>query len=106
MGTRIVEVALPNGATTLVRAVEVDPAGATKAGWREKFDLEEVVGALEGLSQAVKAALTKVAPQKVTLEFGIELAIKSGKLTGMVVEGQGRGTLVVTLEWSHAPAQP
>jgi hypothetical protein len=36
----------------------------------------------------------------VTVELAIELAVKSGKLTGLVVDGEGKGALTVTLEWN------
>lgn len=98
MNSRIVEVSLPNGATALVRAV--DAGGATKTNALSKFDFDDVGRTLEGLAEAVKASLVKVAPKKVTVELGVELAVKSGKLTGLLVEGEGSGSLKVTLEWS------
>jgi hypothetical protein len=33
------------------------------------------------------------------VELGLELAVKSGRLTGLLVEGAGSGSLKVTLEW-------
>jgi len=102
MGTRIVEVDLPNGATALVRATEVDGGGATKTGVADRFDVGSVVATLEGLSQALKDGLRKAAPSKVTVELGVELVVKAGKLTGLIVEGEGKGSLTVTLEWEGA----
>jgi len=101
MERRVVEVELPNGARALVRAVDVDgvSGGATKTSARSVFDFREVTGALEGLAQGVQEAVAKVTPDKVTLELGLELVVKSGKLTGLLVEGQGTGSLTVTLEW-------
>jgi hypothetical protein len=104
--TRVVEVELPNGATTLVRAVEVEGIGATKTGLRDKFKFDEVAETLEGITDAIKATLDKVAPGRVTVELGIELALKSGKLTALIVEGEGRGALTVTLEWERDHKQP
>jgi hypothetical protein len=89
---RVIEVGLPNGASVLVRAVDVDGgAGATKTGRASKFDFGDVAGTLEGLSSAVKASLVHAAPDKVTVELGIELAVKSGALTALGGGGrQGR----------------
>ena len=101
MDTRVVEVELPNGATTLVRAVEVEGIGATKTALRDKFKFDEVAETLEGITDAIKATLAKVSPDKVTVELGIELALKAGQLTALIVEGGGRGALTVTLEWGH-----
>jgi hypothetical protein len=74
---------------------------ATKTGFKDKFDFDEVAGTLEGLSDSLKTALSKATPDKVTVELGIELALKAGKLTSLIVEGEGKGALTVTLEWQH-----
>jgi hypothetical protein len=84
LDTRVVEVALPNGTTALVRVVDVE-GGATKTGFKDKFDLDEVAGTLEGLSDSLKSALSKAAPDRITVEYGIELALKAGKLTSLIV---------------------
>ena len=34
--------------------------------------------------------MEKVTPSKTTVELGIELAVKNGKLTGLIVEGEAR----------------
>ena len=57
----IVEVELPNGATALVTARQLDGGGATKTGVG-RLDLDSVSKTLEGVAEAVKAGLTKAAP--------------------------------------------
>jgi hypothetical protein len=107
VAVRVVEVVLPNKAVALVRATDLDGDGqaAEKVGWRDAFDFEGVSGALEGIAQAVCSGLEKVTPSKTTVELGIELAVKNGKLTGLIVEGDARASLKVTLEWGgHAEA--
>lgn len=101
MAVRVVEVVLPNKAVALVRAVDLDEGGqvAEKVGWRDVFDFEGVSGTLEGLAHAVRSGLEKVTPSKTTVELGIELAVKNGKLTGLIVEGDSKASLKVTLEW-------
>jgi hypothetical protein len=105
LDTRIVEVALPNGTTALVRAVDVEGVGATKTSFKDKFDFADVAATLEGLSDSLKSSLAKAAPDKVTVELGIELALKSGMLTALIVDGEANGALTVTLEWEHDSAQ-
>ena len=102
MAVRIVEVMLPNKTVALVRAVNLDDGGgqvAEKVGWKGVFDFEGVSGTMEGIAQAVRSGLEKVTPSKTTVEFGIELAVKNGKLTGLIVEGDASASLKVTLEW-------
>lgn len=105
MAVRVVEVVLPNKAVALVRAVDLDEGGrvAEKVGWRDVFDFEGVSGTLEGIAQAVRSGLEKVTPTKTTVELGIELAVKNGKLTGLIVEGDAKASLKVTLEWGGQP---
>jgi hypothetical protein len=109
VAVRVVEVLLPNKAVALVRAADLDVEGggqvAEKVGWRDVFDFDGVSGTLEGIAQAVRSGLEKVTPSKTTVELGIELAVKNGKLTGLVVEGDASASLKVTLEWGgQAPA--
>lgn len=102
MGAKVIVVELPNGATALVRATEpeVDGGGAEKvAAWPERFSFTDVAATLEGLAQAVRDAVDRVKPDKVSVTLSIELVVKSGKLTGLIVEGGGTGSLGVTLEW-------
>jgi hypothetical protein len=98
MDRSIVEVEFPNGVTALVQVIDAG-GGAAKVARVGKPDLSAVMGALEGMSLAVKSALAKAAPDKVSVEFGLELAMKSGALTAMFVDGQANGSLRVTLEW-------
>jgi hypothetical protein len=101
----VVEVVLPNKTVALVRVAELDEAEgpAEKVGWRDTFDLDQVSGTLEGIAQAIRSGLDKVKPSKTTVELGIQLAVKNGKLTGMLVEGQAHASLKVTLEWGAEP---
>jgi hypothetical protein len=106
MAGRVVEVVLPNRTVALVQAADLDEAGgpAEKVGWKDTFDFEQVSGTLEGIAQAVRSGLDKVRPSKTTVELGIQLAVKNGKLTGMLVEGQAQTSLKVTLEWAAEPS--
>lgn len=102
--SRIVEVVLPNGAVALVRAVDVDGGGAIKTNFQDRFNVGELTETLEGWSTAIKAALSKASPDKVSVALGFEVALKSGKLTALLVEGQGKASLSVTMEWSGGAA--
>jgi hypothetical protein len=106
MASRVVEVVLPNKAVALVRAADLDEGGqvAEKVGWKDTFDFADVSKTLEGIAEAIRSGLEKVTPSKTTVELGIELAVKNGKLTGLLVEGGGKASLKVTLEWAKEPS--
>jgi hypothetical protein len=101
MESTIVEVNLPNGGTALVQARQVDGAGATKTGFG-KLDFAGVAKTLEGVAESIHGALAKAAPSKVSVELGLELAVKSGVLVGLVVDGESTASLTVTLEWERS----
>ncbi|MEG3439686.1 CU044_2847 family protein [Pannus brasiliensis CCIBt3594] len=63
------------------------------------FDFQDVADTIEAITQSIAATIEKVKPKKATVEFGVEVAVKSGKLTALIVEGQGKGNLKITLEW-------
>ncbi len=95
------EMDLPNGSTALARVAAVDGVGAVKTAAMPKFDFGDIARTLEGIAEAIKEGLVKAAPDKVTVVLGLELAVKNGKLSGLLVEGEGRGSLGVTLEWTE-----
>jgi hypothetical protein len=43
----------------------------------------------------------KAAPRKVSVELGLELAVKSGVLVGLIVNGDTSASLTVTMEWER-----
>lgn len=96
----VVEVKLPNGAVALVQARQVGGGGATKTALG-RLDFDGVAATLEGVTEAVRAAVAKAAPSRVSVELGIELAVKSGALVGLIVDGESKGSLTVTLEWER-----
>ena len=99
MTSRVVEVELGEGAVALVRATELDGGGAQKVAWQDKFDFEGVRATLNAVTRSLRSALDDAKPTRASVELGVELVIKSGKLTGLVVDGEGKGSLRVTLEW-------
>jgi len=101
---QIVELRLPNGSAALARVDQIG-GGAEKTGASvPSFDFKEIGATLEGLAQTLQGALAKAAPDKVKVELGLELTVKSGKLTGLLVEGGGKGSLGITLEWGSETA--
>jgi len=60
---------------------------------------EDVEESISRTAKLVQKSLSHVDAKKLTVEFGLELMLKSGKITSFLVEGEGKGSLKVTLEW-------
>jgi hypothetical protein len=99
---RVVEVRLPNGTVAFVRATDLDEGVADQAPWTGQFDFEHIAGTLEGLAESIRAAVDKAKPSTTRVELGVELAVTSGKLVGLIVDGESKGALTVALEWHRA----
>lgn len=104
MPDKVVEIELPNGATAFAHVNEVQGVGAKKTTSLSKFKFDEVGRTLAGVADSIKDALEKAAPDTVTVELGLELTVKNGVLSGMIAQGQGKGSLVVTLGWGGGSA--
>jgi Trypsin-co-occurring domain 1 len=94
-----VPIQLPNGS---VVKVEVASTGREDVSFDVK-QFQPIADAIEGVVQMIATPIQKVKPTKVTVKFGMELAIESGQLTAVIVKGSGKGSgkgnLEITLEW-------
>jgi len=99
--TTIVEVELPDGNVTYVEARLTDPGGDVAAG-HGRYTLEDsaktVVQAADLLLRAIRESLDE-APSRTEVEFGIKLAIKSGRLVSFLAEAGAEASLAVKLSW-------
>ncbi|GAA2632245.1 CU044_2847 family protein [Actinomadura fulvescens] len=102
--TEIVELELPDGGVIAVRAERVGPRG-TNIGLKETLSFSAVSSALRGIAADVHQAVQAVQPDVAEVEFGLELAVKNSKLMCMLVDGEGKATLRVRLEWNGGAGQ-
>lgn len=108
---KFVPVQLENGVTIKVEASSFDEFIDESGGGTGEVvqgevsavldHLKDVKDAIEGISQTVKSSLDKAKPSKAIIQFGIELGYESGQLTAMIVKGQGKANLNITLEWNY-----
>ncbi len=92
----LIPVKLANGAKIRVAATML--GGEEDVAFRLP-SFEEVTNTIEGIASSLNAALEKVKPKKASVEFGLEVAMESGKLTSLLVDSSGTATLKITLEW-------
>lgn len=84
--------------------VEVDDAGGpTTIRDEGPLSFDGVRATVEGIAAELAQVWQKVKPSEASVAFGLKLTAKSGKLTGLVVEGGGEASLTVTLTWKPPP---
>jgi hypothetical protein len=100
----IVEVTLPNGQPILAQ-VHIAPGetGLRDVGLRDELSFSGVSATVKEVASnvltALMSSLEKEKPNDVSIEFGVSLAVKSGRLTGLLIEGSSAATLKITLKW-------
>ena len=94
-----IKVALSNTSLLYVEAREISPGSDERdvVDAQRILSFEGVRQALEGVAGEVALALERVKPKKASVEFGIEVALESGRLTALLVKGSGTANLKVTL---------
>jgi hypothetical protein len=76
-------------------------AGPQTVGLDEVFSFEGVRSTVSAICRDLAKAWDAVQPAEATVEFGLNVAAKSGKLTGLLVEGGGEASLKITLTWKN-----
>ncbi|MCB5167506.1 hypothetical protein LG634_22085 [Streptomyces bambusae] len=98
--SEIVEVQTPDGGTLWVRVEDDGAGGPVDASFGSvKHRLDDLPQTLEAVAGTVRAGLRKAAPDEVTVEFGIELSLKSGLLVSVVTASSGKANLKVSATW-------
>jgi Trypsin-co-occurring domain 1 len=100
--TRVVPVEI-EGRTILMEATDLGGEEEVAGGL---MSFEGVSQAIEVLSTKLGEAASKARPDRVTLEFGCEVATESGVLTAVFVKGAGKANVRVVLEWERSRPRP
>ena len=93
----VVDVVLDDGTT--ISVVALDYGGAQDVSALDRLVFSEGAQAIKAVAASVKSAIDTIAPDTATVEFGLQVAVKNGSLTGLLVEGSGQASLKVTLGW-------
>ncbi|MGH3693591.1 MAG: CU044_2847 family protein [Pseudonocardiaceae bacterium] len=80
-----------------------DSGGPTTIRDERPLSFDGVRATVEGIATELAQAWQKVKPSEASVAFGLKLTTKSGKLTGLVIEGGGEASLMVTLSWKSPP---
>lgn len=111
---RITRIEMPDGTPVWARisgAEELDgPAPGsgptyTDTGFGDIADqvqarVESLQGVVTSVARSLAVPLRAVRPDEVSVEFGIELTAKSGRIVGLLADGEAKGAIKVTLTWN------
>lgn len=106
----LIPVRLPNGGLVYVRAsADTVPDGAPATRGSSEADVAghvpqvkdftQISKTIEGVAQAVKAALDAVKPKKWSAEFGFELEAKTEGVIALFASVDAKADIKVKLEW-------
>jgi hypothetical protein len=74
-------------------------SGPQTVSLADSFSLDEVQATVGAIATDLSRAWEKAKPSEATVEFGLKLIAKSGKLTGLLVDGAGEASLNIKLTW-------
>jgi hypothetical protein len=110
--TRIARIEMPDGTPVWARisgAEELEePSGElsftdTRFGDRVEAQVESLQSVITSVARSLAAPLRAVRPDEVSVEFGIELTAKAGKVVGLLADGEAKAGITVTLTWNGGP---
>ena len=82
--------------------VEVADEGAGIVGLDDRFSFDGVRDTVEAIAGQLTGVWDRVKPSEASVEFGLKVTGKSGKLTGLLVEAGGEASLTVKMTWKKA----
>jgi hypothetical protein len=100
------------GAERIVVPVELSDGWAILAevrpGDREEevawhgLKLGELTSSVKGVVRDLMLPLSETKCDRITLEFGLDLALEEGKLTSLLVSGSASASVKVAIEWKRS----
>ncbi|WNI22485.1 CU044_2847 family protein [Streptomyces sp. ITFR-16] len=67
---------------------------------RVQARVESLQSVVTSVARSLAVPLRAVRPDEVSVEFGIELTAKSGKVVGLLADGEAKGAIKITLTWN------
>jgi hypothetical protein len=97
--TRHVERAEAGGVEFFVALA--DGGGPQTVSLDRVLSFDGVRDTVEAVASQLGQVWEKVKPSEASVEFGLALTAKAGKLTGLLVDAGGEASLTVTLTWKR-----
>ena len=110
--TQIAQVLLPSGDPVWVRLTAPDAAGSAGSSSRAEdvgLDIESLtpaklpdfVDTIRGVIDSVRLALEEREPDLVSVEFGLEIAAKTGRFVSVLAEAGATAHIKATASWEQ-----
>ncbi|RDG39421.1 CU044_2847 family protein [Streptomyces corynorhini] len=108
-GATVTRIELPDGTPVWARisgAAELErPSGGLEyadTGFADQVQarVESLQSVVTGVARSLVGPLRAVRPDEVSVEFGIELTAKAGRVVGLLADGEANGAIKITLTWS------
>lgn len=77
----------------------VDGGGALPASVANALSFDGVRDTVEAVAAELALVWDRVKPAEASVEFGLSVTTRAGKLTGLLVDADGAASLKVTLTW-------
>ncbi|KUJ40534.1 CU044_2847 family protein [Streptomyces sp. NPDC093228] len=110
--TRIARIEMPDGTPVWARisgagelAVPPGELSYTDTGFADRVEaqVESLHSVVTSVARSLAGPLRAVRPDEVSVEFGIELTAKAGKVVGLLADGEAKAGITVTLTWQGGP---
>ncbi|MGC4995288.1 CU044_2847 family protein [Streptomyces sp. DT195] len=103
--TRVARIELPDGTPVWARISGAEELSYTDTGFHDRVEasVESLHSLITGVARSLSGPLSAVRPDEVSVEFGIELTAKAGKVVGLLADGEAKAALTVTLTWNGGP---
>lgn len=99
-------VELPDGTEVWARLSALDPQDEGYGSYEDVGALDSVVAKVHdlrrlitGVAASVRSAAAAAGPDEVSVAFGVELAVKGGRIVSVLAEGEATTSIAVTLTW-------
>jgi hypothetical protein len=111
MADEVTRIELPDGTPVEARVSDAELLAEGADEYSDTGISEALTARVEGLTELVRgvartmyAATAAVAPDEVSVAFGVELAAKPGRVVSVLADGEAKGSITVTLTWRSTPS--
>lgn len=78
--------------------------GAQNVGIEDVFSFDGVRDTVRAIGSQLAESLSGIAISEASVEFGLSMTAKGGRLTGLIVDGEGAASMTVTMTWQPTKA--